>query len=164
MSNRPFKTFTFKSTGVTVIVPPVSVINLQNKFMRNYPPPPPPMVEVDMGDGVELQENTSDPAWIEELKNHQNEIGLKVMQAVNLRVAFRQVLTDDQKKEVESFRQMIGDTEELPDDDRLLWFDEIASGDDVELGELAQFASGLGDPQAEGVNLEVNNFRSAVQK
>ena len=162
MANTPYKHYTFKSTGETVIVPPVSVISLQNKFMRSNPPPSPPFTTVDYGDGPVKEINKNDPDWIASLQKHQGEIGLMVMEAAALRIAVKQILNDEKQAAVDEFREILGDTEELHSSDKVLWFQEVASGNDSELTELIQFASGMADPTSKGVDLEADNFRSAV--
>jgi hypothetical protein len=161
-SERAYKTYKFKSTGVTVVVPPVSVVNLQNKFSRNNPPPEPPLTEVDMGNGPEWVRNEADPNWIESVRLHQERIGLMVMEAVIFRVALKQDMNDERRAEVKEIREALSH-EELHKNDKIVWFQEVASGTDVEVAELAELASGLGDPQAKGVQQEQNSFRSAVQ-
>lgn len=161
-SERAYKTYKFESTGVTVLVPPVSVVNLQNKFSRKYPAPEPPMTEVDMGNGKEWVKNEADPGWIELVRMHQERIGLMVMEAVIFRVALKQDMNDKRRAEVKEIREALAH-EELHSNDKIVWFQEVASGTDVEVAQLAELASGLGDPQAQGVEQEQNSFRSALQ-
>ena len=162
MSNRAYKSYKFESTGETVIVPPISTINLQRKINKQNPSPRPPLVEVDYGDGSIKEENKHDPEYRQSLIDHQNKIGLMVMNSALYRVAIKQVLTDENKLEIELLKEELNGIEEFDENDSVAWFFEVACGNDAEVQELLEVATGMSDPTRKGVDAEVSNFRSPV--
>lgn len=160
---RQAKLFKFESTGETVFVPPISGINERRKLMRNFPPPKPPVVIVDYGSGPVPTENPSDPDYHKALEIHERMLNERLVEVILRKIALKQSLNDEQRAAVTEYRELMSDLEDIHENDKVVWFFEIAMGEDPETLELMKVATGQKDPQEEKVQLETDNFRRAVQ-
>lgn len=157
------ETYTFKSTGHTVIVPPISTIVLHRKISKANPAPDPPLVEMDYGgNDIRYEPNKSDPNWQEALRLNSEEVAMITMDAALRRIALAQTLNDEKREKVEELREALAGIEEFDSNDKIVWFFEIAVGKDSEIQEILAQASGNSDPSAKGVSSDVGNFRSDI--
>lgn len=155
--------FRFKSTGETVLVPPVSGINLRMKMRRQHPPPQPPLVAVEIGGKKVAERNYADPDYPVAMRIYEREIGERVTDVVLQRIAAVQKLRERDRDRVKELRDALAGIEELHENDKLVWFYEIALGRDDEALEMMKLATGQSDPTEDGVQLETDSFRGDVQ-
>lgn len=148
--------FTFPDSGKVVFLPQVSVGALALKLQRKYPRPSPPTQVIDYG-GVKRTEfnylhpdyKTAVAEWNAYLESMATEVGLRRL--------FDITLNKDQIAEVKAWKKANPSAWDESDDDRSLWFEEIAISSDADLKALMTYLT-EGDPSAEGVAASAESF------
>jgi hypothetical protein len=155
---KKLKPFTCPSTGVTVMIFPISQVALTLQTRREIPQPKAPVVVVEIGGQQVVERNHADPDYIEAVKLWEALLQVEVTDRILKRIALKQTLNEEQTAEVVEFRQTMNG-EVLPASDKLLWLVECAIGTDNDLQEMIKAATGMADPNEEGVNQAAKNFR-----
>lgn len=155
--------YTFKDTGVQVLirkVSPLLAVTLQQKF----PSPTPPMEEVDYGDGKKHYEpNPTHPDYLEALKRYDEE-NEKRMRTLLLKRGVEIEMTDEAKEEVAALRGFMKDEfgKTLDEDDKMVYISYIAIGSDKDLEELLSAVMRRSQPTEEVVEQAQEAFKSKV--
>lgn len=163
MTNKPAELipFTFKDTGVTVLIRKVSPL-LAMELQRSFPPPPPPMNKVDFGDGVIREEpNEADPAYLKKLSEYNQEFELKIRRMLIKRGVVLEI-TEEMKVQIEELREFWHDEYgiDFPEsDDKLAYVWYIAIGTDQDLRELLDAIMRRSQPTQEAEELARKTFQ-----
>lgn len=158
------KTYTFKSTGATVLVPPISQVAMGTELLREFPTPRPPRVAVEIGNETYVEENYAHPDYAKAIERHNNFVAGQTMMRILAKIAAVQKIGDDERAVVAEHREAFEGIQELHKNDKFVWFYKIALGEDEEINEMIRLATGQADPTPEGVGLEQDNFRGELSR
>lgn len=97
------KPYTFKDTGITVMIRKVSP-NLVMELQRQFPEPKPPLNAVDYGDGKEvLEPNYADPEYLKSVDEYKIDLESKIRRLIVKRGVAVEI-TDEIKAQLEELR------------------------------------------------------------
>ena len=152
--------FTFKDTGITVLIRKVSPL-LAMELQRAFPPPKPPMNEVDFGDGVKRMEpNEADPAYLRDMDKYNQDFELK-MRRMLIKRGVALEITEEIKEQVEDLRSFWLEEYgiEFPEpDDKMAFVWYVAVGTDQDLRELLEAIMRRSQPTQEAEELARKTF------
>ena len=145
-------------SGETVIITPVSYAGMMTRLVRTNPRPQPPLVQVSLGGGPKTYErNIADPVYQQEVENWEQYLQIEVAAKIVHRIAVRQRMTDDKKKQVDIVREeLVG--EDLPQSDKILWFYEVAIQGDEDYNAIVMASRGMADPSEDNAQAAAENF------
>ena len=151
--------FTFKDTGVKVLIKKVSPL-LVVELQKAFPPPAPPRQRVQIGDEWAEEPNPAHPDYTEAMAKYSQEMEMRVrMLLINRGV----VIPDDNgdwKAEVAELREFwqVNYGKELAGDDKTVYISNIAVGTDMDLGDLLTAIMQRSQPTEEAVAAAKSSF------
>jgi hypothetical protein len=153
--------FTFRDTGITVMVKKISPM-IMTDVNNAMPPPEPPMQEVDYGEprGKVMEKNLSDPAYAKILAAHNQ----KVFQAIQRVMILRGVVVNGTgwKKEVAEYRAFMLETTGKPveeTNDLIVYIMRICVGTEEDLEDFVQAITRRSQPTDMEVEKAKESFR-----
>ena len=148
-------------SGEVVKIPPISQIALTLQIKREMPPPEPPVVEVEIAGEKTMERNYAHPDYEASLERWNQLIMTEVTERALKRIAIQQKLTPEQQAEVDELREVVGEDELLPANDKVLWLTQVACND-ADLQALLVKSSNIADPSEKGVQAAADNFPGDV--
>lgn len=138
-------------TGETIMILPISFYAITEAIRREpeFAEPKPPMIEVEINGKVATERNWADPEFDTGKKAWRSNLNEEGTRRLIRRLALYQKLTDEQKAQVQAYREALAETG-LEPNDAVLWLLEFALTDQ-DLKKLVQDVSALSDPQEDRV-------------
>ena len=151
--------YTFKDTGVHVLirkVSPLLVVELQKAF----PPPVPPRQMVEVGGKMVEESNPSHPDYQEALTRYSSDFELRVRRLLIARGVVIPGENTTWKDEVRELKDFWLETygKELEGDDKLIYIAHIAIGTDADMTELISAIVQRSQPSEEAVTAAKDSF------
>ena len=131
---------TIPSTGASVVLPHISPTAITLQLKKSHPKPKPPMQKVMLFGEESWEPNPMADEYQKQLSQHQDTVNNLVAEVAIRKIAYRQILTEEQAAQVADLRAEMGDILDIPEDDRLAWFLNFAMPDGEEMGKLLQSA------------------------
>jgi hypothetical protein len=131
---------TIPSTGASVVLPHISPTAITLQLKKSNPKPKPPLQKVMLFGEEKWEPNPMSDEYQAQLTQHQDAINNLVAEVAIRKIAYRQILTEEQAAQVADLRAEMGDILDIPEDDRLAWFLNFAMPDGEEMGKLLQSA------------------------
>ena len=145
-------------SGETIMVIPVSMASETMLTRRQFPAPKPPAVVVSYDGEKRTERNAADPNYLKAYQLYENELQIEVTERILRAIALKQTLTEDQKTAVKELREALDGLEDLPKNDKILWFFKEAIGADADIKAIVRKSAQLADPQEEAIATEIAGF------
>ena len=138
-------------TGETIMLVPISFYAITEAIRREpeFAEPKPPLIEVEINGKVTAERNWADPDLDAAKKAWRSNLNEEGTRRLIKRLAFHQKLTDEQKAQVQAYREAIAEPG-LEPNDAVLWLLEFALTDQ-DLKKLVSDVSTMFDPQEDRV-------------
>lgn len=142
------KKIEFPDSGKTAWIPAVSLWSMALKLQRRFPRPDPPLNAVDYGDGrTRYEHNFADPDWKRAVEQWESFLEAKSQQEALKRV-YASKLSEDQKAEVEAWKEEYPAFWDEHDSDTAIWFENIGIQSDEDFLTLIRALRGNIDEEA----------------
>ena len=153
--------FTFRDTGITVMVKKISPM-IMTDVNNAMPPPEAPVQEVDYGEprGKVKEKNLSDPEYLKILAEHNQ----KVFKAIQRVMILRGVVVNgtNWKKEVQEYREFMLETTGKPIDepnDLIVYIMRLCVGTEQDLEDFVEAVTRRAQPTDMEVEKAKESFR-----